>query len=83
MRGRVVTGEKTCAWALIGLALVVIAQASMWRTETAEPASGAGPGSAPSPVRSPAPPPPAYEVVVKDLGMPGPPAAAPDRPPQA
>jgi len=75
VRGRVITGEKAYAWALIGLAVVVAAQAAMWRR------GAAGPASAPDPARSPAPP-SAYQVVVKDLGMPGPPAAAPERPPQ-
>ena len=79
VRGRVVTGEKAYAWALIGLAVVVVAQASLWRRDTArheDVEDRAGPEGAPVPARPPAPP-TAYDVVVKDLGMPA--AADPSR----
>jgi hypothetical protein len=61
---RSITGEKAYVWTVVGLAAVVVLQASMWRR------SAAGPDGAKGPPRRPAPPPPAYEVLVKDLGMP-------------
>jgi hypothetical protein len=75
---RSVTGEKAYAWALVGAAVVVLFQASMWRRSAPEPAGTPGPDGAAGPARRPAPPPPAYEVVVKDLGMPSETLQAPD-----
>ncbi len=73
---RGIMGEKVYTWAMVGVAVVVLFQASMWRRSaaTADGTTGldgaAGSDGAAGPPHRPTPPPAAYEVVVKDLGMP-------------